>query len=164
MSLSKKICLRENEEITEIIRQTGAAYFWRYFSGAAILVCVSFFAFYLFSRGVLGCAVFGLGFLLGLSVIFRAWRRQRSNFWVITTERWVDIERPSFLEETVSSAFFDDIKDVFYNKKGIGARFFGYGSVIIETKSDKYALAARNVSRPEKLTDILIASAKISAK
>ncbi|MDD2757803.1 MAG: hypothetical protein PHD72_00310 [Patescibacteria group bacterium] len=156
MSLAKKIQLRDGEEITDIIRQAGLAYFWQYFSGLAVLIIVSFFAFWLIAQGWLGYAIFGLGLLLGLYIIIHTRQRQRSNYWVITTERLVDIDRQGWFNETISSAFFDDIKDIFHSKKGIGARFFDYGAVVIETESDKYMLTAQNVARPQELANILI--------
>ena len=155
MNLANKIHLRPEEEVLEIVRRYGLTYFWRYFFGLLIMLATSFFMFWMFSRGWWGRSLYGFGMFLGLFIIFRAWYFSKHNFLAITNERVVDICRLGWFDEIISSVGYGDIKDVYFRKKGIFANIFNYGSLFVETKSQKMVLEADRVKAPQKLLALI---------
>jgi len=156
MSTVKKINLKPGETLIEIRHQTLAAYLLRYFFGFAVLLAVSFSLFWLLSQAEIGLAIVIVGYVLGLYIIVRAFRRQRRNYWVITDQRLIDIDRKGFFDESLSSISLESIEDIVVNRKGIGAKIFNFGSLTVETGNEQYVLIIDKVKRPKKLADRLL--------
>lgn len=156
MSLEKKLNLHAAEEVLQVVRRHGATYFWHYFFGFSIMTTKSFLMFWLFHQGWWGYAVFAGGMALGIAIIVRAMFHRRNNVAVITSERVVDISRPSFFSEIVSPVGYLDVQDVFVEKKGIFASLFNYGNVLVRTKNDQTFLCIERVSDPHRLADVIL--------
>jgi len=155
MSLSSKIHLRDGEEIQEIIHRYSLTYFWRYLLGLVLMFVTSFFMFWLFAQGWWGYTLYGIGMFMGIFIIFRTWFFSNKNFLVVTSERVVDVNRVGWFDEVVSSVGYADVKDIFFRKKGILASIFNYGSLFIETKSQKTVLEAEKVRAPQKWQTVI---------
>ncbi len=135
----------------ETVRRYQLTYFWSYVLGLLIMLATSFFMFWMFARGWWGYVLYGFGMFLGLLIIFRVWFFAKHNMLVVTSERVVDICRPGWFDEIISSVSYGDIKDIYFRKKGICASLFNYGTLLIETKSHKTVLEVKNVQAPEKI-------------
>lgn len=156
MSLAKKIHLRSGEAIVEVVRRYQLTLVWQYLIGGAIIFLVSFFLFWLLSKGWPGRILLGVGIFLGIFVIFRAWFFWRRNIFVITTDRLVDISRATWFEEIISTVGFMDLKDIFAVKKGLLPGIFNYGSLVVEAKGENVVLEIPRVRNPERiLADII---------
>ncbi len=155
MSLSSKIHLRPGEEILEIVRRWQFTHGWRYIFGLALMTAASFGMFWLWAQGWWGWALYGAGMLGGLFFIFRTWFFNRANMLVITNERVVDVNRQGWLDETLSSVGYADIKDIYIRKKGLSAAIFNYGNLLIETASQKFALEMAGIRHPQQWLGVI---------
>lgn len=156
MSLEKKIQLRVNEKIDLVVRRSGAIFAWRYILGFGILFATAFYLFWFLSQGWWGTAVVGLGFLIGIYIIFHAWFFWKNNMLVITDERVVDVNRLGWFEELISTAVYSDIKDIYLHRKGLLANIFRYATLVIESKSQRALLELPAVSEPEKVLALIL--------
>lgn len=149
MSLSKKIHLREGEEIKATIYRYGLIYIWQYLLGLVLVLAPAFFMFQLWAAGNWGYAAFGVSIVVGLFFIFRAWFFSRANRLIITSERVVDIYRAGWFNEIISIVAYPEIRDIFVERKGLMPSLFNYGTLVIETKSGQTLLEAKGVYKPQ---------------
>ncbi len=163
MSLAKKINLRKGEDIIYVTKIFWLTYFWLYFFGFIFLGLASFFMFWLFSKGVWGYIIFGLGILTGLYVIFRTWYFKNKNISVITSERVVDISCEGWFDEYISVVHFNNISDIYVRKQGVWSSIFNYGSVVVETIDSQSSLKLSSISNPQNILDILIENKNLFA-
>lgn len=133
----------------EIIRSYALTDWWKYMAGLALLFASSFFMFWLLAHGWWGYGLYLLGMAAGLFIIIRAVFFARKNVLILTSERVVDIERPGWFDEIISSAGLADVKDIFIRKKGLGPNLFGYGNLSIETRSNQVHLQAEKIRCPQ---------------
>ncbi len=155
MSVSKKINLKDNEKVVDIIRPHVLARIWEYSFGTVLLLATSFFMFRLFSYGWWGDIVYGLGMFLGFYIIFRAWFMSRKNILVLTSARVVDIHRVGWFDEIISSVSYLDVKDVAVRKRGIGQSLFNFGGLSIASKSESFVLEVLNIYNPAEVQILL---------
>lgn len=155
MSISKKINLKDNEKVVDIIRPHILARIWEYFFGAVLLLATSFFMFRLFSYGWWGNVIYGLGMFLGFYIVFRAWFMSRKNILVLTSTRVVDVHRVGWFDEIISSVSYLDVKDVAVRKKGIGQSLFNFGGLSIASKSESFVLEVLNIYNPAEVQILL---------
>jgi hypothetical protein len=155
MSLNKKINIREDESIIKVVRSYALALIWKYLLGLLFLGGSSFVMFQLFGYGLWGYAVYGVGMLLGVYIIFRTWFFGYFNMLVVTSERVVDIHRAGWFDVVVSSVSYQEIKDVAVRKKGLFSNLFNYGSVVIQGKSRQFVLEAPKVHYPQDIQNTL---------
>lgn len=155
MSIGKKIGLRHGETFIELRRHTFFAYLFQYILGILVLFVDSFFLFWLMGQGIFGYAIIALGILIGLYLIIRAFRRQRKNYWILTDQRIIDIDKTGWLEESVASIELDSIVDIVVTKKGLGAKIFNYGNLQIETGNEEFLIIIDKVRKPKKFADLL---------
>ena len=149
MSLSKKIHLREDEKILEIIRRYWLTDLWKYIISFVFLFVSSFSMFYLFSYGWQGYLVFGTGFLIGIYIILRTWFFSNYNMFVVTSERIADVHRAGWFDEIISSVGHKDVKDVAVRKKGVLANIFNYGSLVVQSSSQQFVLEVVKIHFPQ---------------
>lgn len=160
MSLAKKINLHVGENIVEVVRPYTLASAWLHVIGLAFLFASAFFMFWLISQGWWGYIVLGLGFALGIFIIFRTWFFNRSNYLVITSDRVIDVTRLSWFEEIISAVGYLDIKDAFIHKRGIFANIFNYGTISIETRNQQVVLELEKVHYPGKVQSLVMSQAE----
>lgn len=156
MSISKKIHLREDEEVLEIVRRYPLTYFYVYILGLAVMVVATFFITWLFAQGWWGVTVYGLAMFGGLLVIFQTWYFARANMLVVTNQRIVDVARAGWLDEVVSSVGYTDIMDISFRKRGLAPNFFNYGDVHLQTKSKQFVLEIAKIHQPQKIVNFIM--------
>lgn len=142
----------ENEELVWEIRKHPFGLFMIYFTGAAITVTI-------FSLFVLGALVFdsnflglgielgpirpimiGVGFLLTVGALvgtaIGAYLYQ-ANVVLITSEKIAQLLYKTIFDRTISQLSIGDVQDVSVAQKGIFARIFNYGTLVIETAGEQ---------------------------
>jgi hypothetical protein len=149
MSKARKINLQEDEEIIEVVHSTVLLLCVGYFFGLLFLLVTSFFLTYLLSFGQLGIIMVVGGVFLGLSIICRAWLKRKRNYWIVTNQRIVDIEKLGFFDEVVSEIWFGELANIFIRKKGIFANIFNYANVIMESDGEKFVLEVKKIRQPQ---------------
>lgn len=155
MSVSKKINLKDNEKIVDIIRPYILAHVGQYFLGAVFLLGTSFFMFRLFSYGWWGNIIYGLGMVVGFYIIFRTWFMGRKNILVLTSVRVVDVHRVGWFDEIISSVSYLDVKDVAIRKKGIWQSLFNFGGLSIASKGESFVVEILNINNPAEVQTLL---------
>ena len=155
MSLNKKINLREGERIFQIARTYYLTMWWKYLLGLVFLGVVSFFMFQLFSYGYIGYAVYIVGIVLGIFLLFRTWFFLHFNYLVVTNERIIDFHRSGWFDVVMSSVGYREIQDVSIRKKGICSNMFNYGNLVIQSKSNHFVIEVPKVRNPQALQTLL---------
>jgi len=156
MSLTKKINLRNGEEIVSVIKAFYFTYFWLYLLGFLFMGVASFLMIWLFAQGTWGYAVFALIMLIGLYIIFHTWYFVHKNFSVITTERLVEVNRVGWFDEYISVIHFNDIFDVYIRKQGLWSNLLNYGSITIETDDEQNPLTLNSIKSPQTVLDLIL--------
>ncbi len=75
---------------------------------------------------------------------------------VITDKRIIHNQQLGFFNKTLRECFFDKIEEISYNKKGIFATLFNYGSLQIKTASESTGLILDRLSQPAKIKEEII--------
>jgi len=154
MNLEKKLELRNGEKIITTIRQHAAKRFWAYVFGFGLVVADAFCLFWLLNQAPWGQRVAIAGFVVGGLVIIKTLLSANHNLTILTTERVVDISRRGWLEEVISAVYYRDVRDAYVERRGVGAKVFGYGSLIVET-SGRANLVMDYLPRPERWQTII---------
>ncbi len=131
MSLHKKLQLGEGEEILGVIRSVYATQWFIYTLGALILAGMAFVSFWLFAKGPLGVAFFILGIILGIFVLIHAYRYNQRLFWVITTDRLIEIEQPTFLQQKITALGYDELGEVSVVKRGLVSTLLNHATIVV---------------------------------
>jgi membrane protein YdbS with pleckstrin-like domain len=77
------------------------------------------------------------------------------NVYIITDERFVDVDFVSLLYKRISGAKIDSIQDVTYDMSGLVEAFFNYGTVRIQTASEIPTFEFENVPKPQAIVSLL---------
>lgn len=156
MSISKKIHLREGEEILEILRRYPLTYFYVYIFSLALMVVATFFITWLFAHGWWGSALYGLVMLFGFFLFFQTWYFARANMLIITNQRAVDVSRTGWFDEIVSSVGHIDIVDVSFRRRGFFSNIFNYGDIYLQTKNKQFNLEIAKIHQPQKAVNFIM--------
>lgn len=77
------------------------------------------------------------------------------NVYIITDERFIDIDFDSLLYKNISAAKIDSIQDVTAEAKGVLAAFFDYGHIYLQTAAEKREFEFLNVPHPQRIKKII---------
>lgn len=144
-----KIKWREGETIVETVKPSPLKFFWHYFLAVFILFTLSFFSFWLLRQGLYGSVIIATCLIASFALFLDARRRRNENYWVLTNERLIDVERHGLFSETVSPIEYSDIADVHIRRRGINARLFGLGDLVTDTANEDYAISLSCVRHPQ---------------
>jgi hypothetical protein len=156
MSISKKIHLRDGEEILEILRRYPLTYLHVYIFSLAVMSVATFFITWLFAQGWWGMTLYGLAMFCGFFLIGQTWYFARANMLIVTGQRVVDIARAGWLDEVVSSVGYADIMDISFRKRGLSPNFFNYGDIYLQTKSKQFVLEIAKIHQPQKTVNFIM--------
>lgn len=93
-------------------------------------------------------AVFGFAFVNLFSWFY--------NLGIITSLRVIDVDAPSILSQTVSSAYLKEIVDVSYSQKGFMQSLFNFGDVHAQTEAIRENFEFISVPQPARISDIIL--------
>lgn len=142
----------ENEELVWEIRKHPFGLFIIYFTGAAISAIIFSFLVLgpmLFDKDFLGLSIelgavrpvaIGLGFLLtvgGLVGTAIGAYLYQANVVLITSEKIAQLLYTSLFNRKISQLSIGDVQDVSVQQKGIFARLFNYGTLVVETAGEQ---------------------------
>lgn len=77
------------------------------------------------------------------------------DLFLVTNERLVDIDFNNLLNKHFAEADISAIQDVSFSIKGILGTFFNFGTVLIQTASEKNQIIFDNVANPQKIMRLL---------
>lgn len=149
------ITLRQGEKVIGIVKPSRAKFFWSYFLAIFILLGCSFFSFWLANRGRLGIFVIVSCFLAALALFWRAWRRNNANFWILTNQRIVDVEKIGFLKKNITAEELVYISSVEIRRSGLGHYIFNCGDVVLSAGDSDFSFVLPYARRPEILIEDL---------
>ena len=154
MGLLSKINLREGERIMEIIRLSHLNYLGRYILAAIIILSASFCSFWLVRQGLYGAVVLVSCVLASFALVLSARRRRNSNYWILTSERLMDLDRRSILHQITSQIELDEIGDVYIRRKGMDF-ILGLGCVVVAAPDDGIEFSLDGVRRSDVIADFI---------
>ncbi len=96
-----------------------------------------------------------LWYLITFAYAFEAYLNWYFNVYIVTDKRLIDIDFYGAMIVNVSEAPIATVQDVSYSLRGIAPTLFNYGSVIIETASERGKLEFELVPTPAKAHDII---------
>ena len=163
MGLASKINLREGEEIVEVVKPSPLNYFRYYFLAFIIIISASFCVFWLIRQGIYGTVVLGACALASLALVFRAYRRQAANIWVLTTERLIDLDRQGIFNQTITQIEFEEAGDVYLRRRGSDV-LFGLGSVVVVSPDDGLEFSLSGIRQPKIVADFIAELIKVDNK
>lgn len=149
MSLNKKIQWRDKENVIEIVKPSMFKFFWHHVLVLLILFTLSFFSFWLIRQGLYGLIVASTSIVASLALLIDARNRRNANYWILTNERLIDVERHGIFSDTVSSIDYENIVDVHIRRRGFNSRLFGLGDLVADTESEDYAVSLSSVRHPQ---------------
>lgn len=142
----------ENEQLVWEIRKHPFGLFIIYFSGAAISAIIFTFLVVgpmLFSKDFLGLGIelgairpliIATGFLLtvgGLIGTSIGAYLYQANVVIVTSEKIAQLLYVSLFNRKISQLSIGDVQDVSVQQKGIFARIFNYGTLVVETAGEQ---------------------------
>lgn len=142
----------EGEELVWEIRKHPFGLFIIYFTGAAISAIIFSFLVLgamLFDKNFLGLGIelgalrpimIGLGFLLtigGLVGTAIGAYLYQANVVLVTSEKIAQLLYTSLFNRKISQLSIGDVQDVSVQQKGIFARIFNYGTLVVETAGEQ---------------------------
>lgn len=152
-----KLVLKETETVVRELRHHPMIVIPHLIISFLILVLDFFLMYWLFLQGWWGVALFSAVILVIIFYILRLIFLYRRNIFVITTERLIDYEQPSFFERFQNELPLRKIKSVEVKKKGLGGAVFNYGNIIIYIKDDVAPLELYKIAKPVEVQNELIA-------
>jgi hypothetical protein len=102
-------------------------------------------------------AALGVWWLFLWSAAFNLYTRYFLNAWIITSERIVEIEQKGFFNREVSSLLLNRIEDVTIDTRGFMHSLLDIGNINVQTAGAVDRFAMRNVPRPARLRDAILA-------
>ncbi|KKQ27414.1 MAG: hypothetical protein US42_C0009G0004 [Candidatus Magasanikbacteria bacterium GW2011_GWC2_37_14] len=148
MSIEKKINLKKDEKIVNVVRRYGLTFFWEFIVVLFLFVVPFFFMFWLFRHSWWGIGIFSASLLLGLIILIKIIFLWKKNVLILTTHRLVDFDRRGFFEQIISDIPYDQIEDVHGKVKGIAQTIFKYGNVNIQTGEGQVLVTVDRVKNP----------------
>jgi len=153
----EKLVLKENETVVRELRHHPMIVIPHLIISFLILVLDFFLMYWLFLQGWWGVALFCAVILIIVFYILRLIFLYRRNNFIITTERLIDHEQPSFFERFQNELPLHKIKSVEAKKKGIGGAIFNYGNIVIDIMDDVAPLELYKIAKPLEVQRELLA-------
>jgi len=148
MQIEKKINLKKDEKITNIVRRYGLTFFWEFVVVLFLFVVPFFFVFWLFRHSWWGISLFSLSLFLGFIILTKILFLWEKNVLILTTHRVIDFEQRGFFEQVISDIPYDQVEDVHGKVKGITQTIFKYGNVNIQTGAGEVLVVVDRVKNP----------------
>lgn len=148
------ITLKDNESIVLELRQHGFVYARSWIMSLAFLTATSYFLFWLLEQGLWGQIVVGIGYTVGTVILVRMLVYLRGTVLIITTDRVIDIDKPTLFSKDITQIKLRDIEDVEGKVKGIFGTLFRIGEVRV-TSHRSVAIRMGSIRSPLDVQDII---------
>ncbi len=153
--------LQSGEEVIKLIRRHPAS-LWGRLAVIAAVVIIALILWLNRGQGTLGSLI-NIVFLLvvagGLLIGFMVWYRYRNDYWVITSQRLIDVTRTTPFSQQITTASLSNVQDINIRVKGIFNTMLNFGDVICQTASSgSRTFTLIGVANPEKVLDAIDAA------
>lgn len=145
--------LKPEEKVVTIVRRFFWAFIWWYMLSAVLIILAFFLLFPLVRLGMIGLIIFSLMLVAGIFCAVRQCIIWSMNIFLITNQRVVVFAQRGIFHKNVSSATFDNIKDISYNKKGVWPTVLNYGDIIVKTASLDSKIEFKKIKNPAKIQE-----------
>lgn len=102
-----------------------------------------------FFAGLIGWYLLTTGYLL------ESFLKWFYNVYIITDERFIDIDFDSLLYKNISAAKIDNVEDVTAEVKGFLSAIFDYGHIYLQTAAEKREFEFLNVPHPQQVKKVI---------
>lgn len=143
------IPLRQNEKILFVLRRSFLTYGWQIFGVVVLIGLPFFFMFRIFQIEQWGVYIFASPLVLASLWILKIFFLWKSNIFLITTERFIDIERVSLFHRELHEVGWHKIQSVASEIKGFWPTIFRIGVIKIETYSVEYDFESHPIRNPD---------------
>jgi hypothetical protein len=151
--------LQSGEEVIQVIRRHPASLWGRLALIALVIIIALIVWLNLGGDGTLGTLVniaFALVIVGGLLIGFMVWYRYRNDYWVITSQRLIDVTRTTPFSQQITTASLGNVQDINIRVKGIFNTMLNFGDVICQTASSgSSTFTLVGVANPEKVLDAI---------
>ena len=155
MELLKDVKLNEGEEVLKEVYHHPMVIIPNIVISFLILILNFFLMYFLFLQGWWGVALFVAVIVVVVFYFLRILFLYKKNKFVITNQRIIDFEQPSFFEKYKNEISLYKIKEIEVVKKGIMGLIFGYGTLKLHIKGEVLPLELFRISKPVSLQDEL---------
>ena len=151
--------LQSGEEVIQVIRRHPAS-LWGRLALIALVIILALIVWINFGGdGTLG-TLLNIAFILvivgGLLIGFMVWYRYRNDYWVITSQRLIDVTRTTPFSQQITTASLGNVQDINIRVKGIFNTMLNFGDVICQTASSgSGTFTLVGVANPEKVLDAI---------
>lgn len=149
------ILLHPQEKVIRIYHRYSLTYFWHWLLVFVLVVAPFFFMFLLFSWGNWGIGLFAASLVVAVIILVRTLFFWRNNFFLVTNERAIKVQRKGVLNKVVTDLNFFNIRSITYKVKGVFPTIFRYGKIVIETNEGKTIFEVNRLKKPAQIVNIL---------
>lgn len=107
---------------------------------------------------ILAASAYALGMLLFL---FTQFLDYELDVWVVTNDRFVNIEQQGLFARTISELDLWRVQDVTSEVKGVLPTFFNYGDVYVQTAGARERFVLEQVPHPHEVRKLILDMAEI---
>lgn len=155
------IQLRYSEFLIRTFKPQFALQYSKTLVGVVLIVLLTVFCTYpLWKIGLPGFAVWCAGWLFAGALLTRAWLLYRLSACYLTTERCIDVDRPSLFRKEVTEYPLSIIQEVRYYSSGPVSMLFGAGTVVISPAHERGHIELRHVRTPEAIKELILSTCK----
>jgi len=153
MEILKKFELNKSERIIQEVYHHLGIIIPHLIISAVILVLDFFLLAFLFMQGWWGVILFFTIILVVAFYLMRLMFLFKKNRFVITNQRILDFEQSGFFEHFINEVYYEKIKEVEIQIKGIGAHVMHYGDIKIFLNDEIVPLELYKIPEPKKIQD-----------
>ncbi len=147
--------LKPNEDVIKLVKPRLIIYTWKLLLATFFLVMAFFLMYPLFQLDILGLAIFIVLIIISLILYLKSYVSYKNTALLITDTRIIDFDQKGLFSSEVSEIIFENIEDISYNKKGVMATIFNYGSLEIQTAAQKMHIEVKGIKSPDKIQSLI---------
>ncbi len=144
------------ETVVRIMRPSPWRYRKNFAQAAGLFVATSVCIYPLSRLGGLGWLCLIIAYFCVIGVVARSILMWQLTACILTTHRCIDIDRPRLFVETMADLPLEHIQDVRYNKHGVLATVFDYGTVVIQSSQGRGRIELVDLPHPASTQDLIM--------
>jgi len=153
--MSDKLQLEENEKIVRVVYHHPEIIIPNLVICALILLTDFFLMYFLFLQGVPGIIIFSVIILVVCFYLFRLVFLYKTNKFILTSKRLLDLEQTGFFELRINSIPYKKISSVEVIMKGLCSSLFKYGNLKIKFGKPRQVIELYKISHPVLVQSLL---------
>lgn len=155
MSLTKRLNLRDGEEVIAVVRRSLLAHAGALGLGVVCVIGAFLLLAPLLGRGAPGAIIFAILLAFGAVVIARSLWFWYGTAFIVTPHRVIDLDQRGFFHRSIAEARFERIEDISVVVRGFLATIFRLGVIRVQTSGASALLEIRHVRRSERVHELL---------